>query len=470
MGIILSTEQQAAVAKAKHWYQNRRFDQPVFRLFGYAGTGKSTVLSTVIRELGLVDDDVLYMAPTGKAATVLLGKGIPAQTIHRTFYRVTGEDSAAYDALVDEQEAIKARLENPDEPDAAAYRRRLNAVEEEMRNPRSRPQPEFVFLGSAVVGGKRLLVVDEASMMQNLNYEDLCSLGLPLMLIGDDGQLPAVEKKNGHQVLPLVTSEEPDVRLETPMRQGADSHILGIASRLRSEGRAAFLDSASREFDPDCINGRVEYADARRCRTIKEACTLVGMENILRFDQVVCGTNKLRHRLNGYMKQVAGIGHVLPVGATNEKLIVRQNFYGDDVFIANGSEIRINADRRRQGDIYIGGAGEPIDWPVSITGVDGRDVQIDDISLWRWPFEDPLGADRERWNREEKSARRCVHAAWAWAITVHNAQGSEWDNVLVFDDSDWFPPDPDFRRRLLYTAATRARQNLLIIKVGQSVQ
>jgi exodeoxyribonuclease-5 len=467
MGIVLSPEQQAAVAKAKQWYQNRRFDQPVFRLFGYAGTGKSTVLATVIRELGLVDDDVLYMAPTGKAASVLISKGKPAQTIHRTFYRVTGEDSAAYDALVDEMEAIEAKLANPDEPDAAAYRRRLRRVEEEIQHPRSRPKPEFVFLGSAVVGDKRLLVVDEASMMQNLNYEDLCSLGLPLLLIGDDGQLPAVEDENGKKVESRVTSQAPDVRLETIMRQDDKSHILRLAARFRTEGRAAFADSV--DFDPDCAGGRVEYADARDCRTIEEICDKVSVTSLLLFDQVLCGTNKWRHRVNAYMKQAANINHTLPVGTANEKLVVLRNFNTDDAFIANGSEIRVKADRGRDGEIRIGGAGAPIDWPVSITHVDGRDVQIDDVSLWRWPFEDLLESDRGRENREKKFAYRCIKASWAWALTVHKAQGSEWDNVCVFDDSDDFR-DSDTRRRLLYTAATRARQNLLVIKVGRHVQ
>ena len=265
MPMVLSEEQLSAVAKAKDWYQNHRFERPVFRLFGYAGTGKSTVLSKVIAELGLVDDDVLYMAPTGKAASVLFSKGKPAQTIHRTFYRVTGEDSAAYDALVDEMEAIKTRLGNPNEPDRAAYLRRLKAVEEELKHPRSRPKPEFVFLGSAVVGDKRLLVVDEASMMQNSNYDDLTSLGLPLLLIGDDGQLPAVEEGSGRRVESRATGGVPDVRLEKVMRQDDKSHILRLAARFRDDGRAAFADSD--DFDPDRAGGRVgDYYKDRDAR------------------------------------------------------------------------------------------------------------------------------------------------------------------------------------------------------------
>ena len=83
-----SDMQAKAINAIKHWYQNRTKEQQVFRVFGYAGTGKTTIVSHAIAELGLtagaaeLGGDVLYAAFTGKAALVMTRKGTPACTIH----------------------------------------------------------------------------------------------------------------------------------------------------------------------------------------------------------------------------------------------------------------------------------------------------------------------------------------------------------------------------------------------------
>ena len=98
--ITLSANQAAAIAKVKDWYENRTKDQQVFRVFGYAGAGKTTIVRHAIQELGLETmvrnpdgtasgSGVLYAAFTGKAALVMSRKGTPASTIHSLIYRVS---------------------------------------------------------------------------------------------------------------------------------------------------------------------------------------------------------------------------------------------------------------------------------------------------------------------------------------------------------------------------------------------
>src|SRR3954463_1466418 len=95
--VILSPQQQAAVAAIVRWYRHDRCHQQVARIWGYAGTGKSTILRYVIEELGLshmsrdgsATGGVLFAAFTGKAALVMTRKGTPASTIHSLIYRVS---------------------------------------------------------------------------------------------------------------------------------------------------------------------------------------------------------------------------------------------------------------------------------------------------------------------------------------------------------------------------------------------
>ena len=97
--ITPSDTQARAIAAIKDWFDNRTGEQQVFRLFGYAGTGKSTVLKFALDELGLephkssrdggeLRAGVVTATFTGKAALVLRRKGTPARTIHSLIYSV----------------------------------------------------------------------------------------------------------------------------------------------------------------------------------------------------------------------------------------------------------------------------------------------------------------------------------------------------------------------------------------------
>ena len=100
MSFTPSAMQAKAIATVKDWFENRTGDQQVFKVFGYAGSGKSTLVKHAMGELGLADgSDVLYAAFTGKAALVMTRKGTPASTIHSLIYRVSEATPAEIECI-----------------------------------------------------------------------------------------------------------------------------------------------------------------------------------------------------------------------------------------------------------------------------------------------------------------------------------------------------------------------------------
>ena len=117
---VPSAAQAAAIAEVRDWFVNRTEDQQVFRLFGYAGSGKSTVLKFALDDLGLSPHrsakdgscvpGVVTATFTGKAALVLSRKGTPARTIHSLIYSVIESTEEEIAAAVKSPEGAYAAL------------------------------------------------------------------------------------------------------------------------------------------------------------------------------------------------------------------------------------------------------------------------------------------------------------------------------------------------------------------------
>ena len=114
--------QAKAIREIKDWFLRRTAKPQVFRVFGYAGTGKTTLTRHAIEELGLDtmtrsgdgvvsgSDGVLYAAFTGKAALVMTRKGTPASTIHSLIYRVSEATPDEIERVKQEIAEIKAKM------------------------------------------------------------------------------------------------------------------------------------------------------------------------------------------------------------------------------------------------------------------------------------------------------------------------------------------------------------------------
>src|ERR1700704_3898810 len=203
---LFTPHQDAALTAASDWFKAQRGRAPIFRLFGYAGTGKTT-LSKHIAEG--VDGKVLFAAFTGKAACVMRSKGChSASTIHSLIYkaRETGEEMPSFE-LWDDAPASKAKL----------------------------------------------IIIDECSMVDAELARDLQSFDVPLLVLGDPAQLPPIQGGG------FFTDCEPDAMLTEVHRQAQDDPIVRMSMDVREGreldiGRYGESEVVSRkELDPDRV-------------------------------------------------------------------------------------------------------------------------------------------------------------------------------------------------------------------------
>ena len=427
-----SATQGRAIAAVRDWFERRTDEQQVFRLFGFAGSGKSTVLKFALDELGLAPHaedrpGVVTATFTGKAALVLRRKGTPARTIHSLIYSVI----AATEEEVEEAQKKIAEAEQTARSLAGFDRTTAEAAIEAMRLAlREMKKPRFALNPDSDAASARLIVLDEVSMVGEDMARDLMSFGRPILVLGDPGQLPPIRGEGA------FTQAAPDVMLTEIHRQAAESAVIRLATMAR-EGRPI---------------GFGQYDD----HVWKMRMADVTPEQALRGGQVICGRNATRFQLNNALRRAAGFGgSFLPTGP-DEKIICLKN--QNDLGLINGMFLSL-ADIIDEGSLYFSAVA--IDEDGRQVGAPGRDGQPGRLHIYKGHFEDHVALDPDRHDRDWKGKRGLAEATFGWAITCHKAQGSQWENIIVWDDG--LGRTEQDRRRWLYTAITRAERGLVIL-------
>ena len=434
---IPSAAQAAAIAEVRDWFENRTGQQQVFRLFGYAGSGKSTVLKFALDELGLSPHrsakdgrcvpGVVTATFTGKAALVLTRKGTPARTIHSLIYSViesTEEEVAAAAAKVQEAETAARRLTGFDRTAAEAGIEAMRQALSAMKHPRFALNPQ------SDAADARLIVLDEVSMVGEEMARDLMSFGKPILVLGDPGQLPPIKGEGA------FTRDAPDVMLTEIHRQATESAIIRLATMARMGEPIGFGIY-------DAFVAKLRKGD-------------ITPDQALRGGQLICGLNATRLQLNNAMRAAAGLGGTyLPTGAA-EKIICLKN--QNDLGLINGMFLTLEG-IVDEGSLHFSAIVHDEDGrrvgPLDREGRPGR------LRVYKGHFEDHVANDPKRHDRDWKDKRLLTEATFGWAITAHKAQGSQWENVIVWDDG-LGRTDLD-RRRWLYTAITRAERGLVLL-------
>jgi exodeoxyribonuclease-5 len=407
------TEQQASALDMM--YKRIEAGEPESRLFGYAGTGKTTIAHQIALQMA---GQTLFAAFTGKAASVLTRKGCPATTIHSLIYLPTGDKQGEIDKLTEKYEALD------DVTTDLAFE--LSAAIEELEMLKHKPG--FVLNPGSVLAFADLLIVDEVSMVDKNLASDLLAFGVPIIALGDPAQLPPVGSggyftKGGESVADAMLT---DVR-----RQAEGGDIIELATSVRNtRGLPKGNDQVVRQ---------------------------ISRSGAMEADQILVGKNATRWSKNLKMRKLLGRdGEVL---SRNEKIICLEN--NKNLKCMNGQMFIVQETHESKHNGLIEA--------LLICDCDGFDPSYPTCSLCKWtPKWLPLHIGGFLSEEEESRLKvmpygkkqAAMYATYGYAITVHKAQGSEWKNVVLFDESAVFRKDG---WRWLYTGITRASEGLVVV-------
>ena len=414
-----SPAQEKALASIAAWLADPNA-KPTFYLAGPAGSGKSTITKYAV---GDVRGRIVYCAPTGKAALVMRRKGCSnAKTIHQTIYRPAG-DPPSPEQIEKLREEIK-RLYAVNEPGARATAAKLVEQLNRSDDESKRKGPRFSLNLESMLKGADVGVVDECSMVDRFVGEDLESFGTKLLVIGDPNQLPPVYGAG------YFTSREPDAYIDEIHRQALDSPILRLADLARRGERLPVGPTG------DGVDVR-RYGDP----TLEERA--------MKAEMIIVGRNRTRHATNHKIRRLLGRSEA-PAPVPDDRVICRRNNH--DLGLLNGSSWKVD---RCLPDLENMTAKIDVVSTDTEEGKDGsKHADRVECSTWLHHFmarEKEL-LDHDRRNHDEFS--------YGWAITAHSAQGSQYDDVLVFDESRQFGKDAP---KHLYTAITRAAKTLTVV-------
>ena len=365
---------------------------------GYAGSGKSTLVRFIIEALDVNEDDVCYCAFTGKAAEVLRKKG--------------NKNACTLHKLL---------YESIPKPEGGFFRK---------------PKPVLDY---------KIIVVDEVSMAPQSLMGLLFTHNVYVICLGDPGQLPPIDKDEDNHLL-----DHPHIFLDEIMRQAQESEIIQLTMKIRN-------------------NEPINYYDGKEVKIIPYSQLNTG---ILQWgDQILTATNATRQAINTQMRQLLNYPNH-PVDG--DKMICLRNYWEDfsddgDPLI-NGTigilknsfqtwrEIpRVAKSNIKKFDILMGDLSIPdtsdiynlvdMDYKMILTGNKCCD----------WKLSYRLGKLRFRYGDIVPK-----EFTYAYAVTVHKAQGSEWNNIVVLEEN--FPFDKIEHTRWLYTACTRASEKLVLVR------
>jgi exodeoxyribonuclease-5 len=373
--------------------------EPYTCISGFAGAGKSTLVTFIIAALGLDPADIAYCAFTGKAANVLKQKGCPNPiTVHKLLYNSRPLPTGGY-------------VHEPKDVLDAPY---------------------------------KLIVVDEVSMLPKDMWDLLLWHRVHVLALGDPGQLPPIDPNQNNHVL-----DKPHIFLDEIMRQAQESEIIRLSMHVR-EGRP--LDTFNAEGAQVKIVTREEVSPG-----------------MLKWsDQILCAMNKTRTDINLAMRNFDGRGTEPEVG---DRIIGLSNHW--DFFSADGDPLT-------NGSIGTISRIKPIEcalpywlYPermMKILSIDMSTENADNYCCIPVDYKALTTGQKTLTGEQEFKLRRSkkimvpapFEFAYAYAITVWKAQGSEWEKVVLYEEN--FPFDREEHKKYLYTGITRAQDKLIVVK------
>lgn len=270
----LSKDQKSALDALLGWYKSGAKGQYI-TMGGYAGTGKTTVISHLSKKLHAENKKlkIAFCAYTGKATRVLRDKLIDQEsltykdnisTIHSLIY-----------SPIENKKGIITGWE----------------LKEEVKYD--------------------LIIIDEASMVDSKIWNDLLTFNKPIIAVGDHGQLPPIEGF-------FNLMQEPDYTLEKIHRQAKGNPIIKVSIFAREEGTIPF-----ESFSDSVV--KISKYNRDQMYKIEDLLEKVNDDTL-----VLCGFNHTRVRLNNYIRTKLGFESAEPV--KGDKIICLRNNHEKDIF------------------------------------------------------------------------------------------------------------------------------------------
>lgn len=281
--------------------------------------------------------------------------------------------------------------------------------------------------------GIKCVFVDESSMVDKNIFDELTSHDFKVVFFGDSFQLPPV--KDDFNIM-----ENPDIQLTQIVRQNADNPIIKLSLLARTQQKIPFGIYGESSKKPMFKFNVGDYAD---------------------YDQIICWTNRKRKEVNETIRSIKGYEplKVYP----NEKMIVKHNYpslglyNGQMVYNLKQAEAKklkkfdTIYDMKVVDEIAVNDIIAACDYiPLDVSGTIGWDAEM----IFNYNIT----------KSGEKSNKRLIHMDYGYAITCHASQGSSWGKICIIEE-DGIKKRPEYWR-WIYTAITRAEQNVTIFSSG----
>ena len=432
-----------------------RDPRKAFILRGYAGTGKTSVMSALVRALAELKQPCVLLAPTGRAAKVLSRySGAQAYTIHKKIYRQNQLGQEAF-SLTDN-----------------LHRNTLFIVDEASMLSGNRDNTTF---------GSGCLLDDLVRFVYN-------GPGCSLLLVGDDAQLPPVGSSNS----PALEADHmrgyglqvTGYGLTDVARQALDSGILSEATRIREKISDFRLEIGDLSVQP---NGKdiVKLSGENAIETLEDSWRTVGAEETL----IITRSNKLTNLYNGSVR--ANVLWKEDELSNGDRIMVTKNNYfwaeeyEDLEFIANGDmfEIeRLSNHHELYGFHFAKASLRSVDYNWEIEALVWLDTLTTDSPEANYMLQKELFARIAEDYPEIRNKKELVKTIfespyynalqirYAYAVTCHKAQGGQWRHVYIDSGltDEWTNELEDAEKheylRWLYTALTRATEKIYLLR------
>lgn len=427
-------------------------NRALFLLKGYAGTGKTTIISTVVHNLWKIGQKAVLLAPTGRAAKVISGySNRQAFTIHKKIYFPKKQSSGAVNFVM---------------------------------QPNKHTDTLFIVDEASMISDEKqnAKLFENGSLLDDLISYVYSGKNCKIIFIGDTAQLPPVKLTmspalEADKLSFEFNKEVTEIELDEVVRQEEGSGILANATDLRL---LIQNDSIHFQFDlnyPDIIRLQDGY-------DIQDAITMaydgdIGVEDTA----IIVRSNK---RANQYNQQIRTKirGQENEISTGDYVMVVKNNYYwlkdsSSAGFIANGDiceVMRINSIKELYGFKFAEVEVRMIDYPdmkpfetvllLDTLTSESPSLTYEESNRLYETVKEDFAHEKSKYKQfmgvKKNKYFNALQVKFSYAMTCHKSQGGQWKTVFI--EQPYLPDGASVEYlRWLYTAVTRAQEKLYLI-------